>query len=307
MAKTDALSILESAETKEKLKELDGNLIEAIQKDALSNRLKNTEYSGDPTSGSVVINRFKNAESANYGTARSAGKGSKLKNSGKVTINLDKDKEIIEEIENKDLKFFAVGGLAERRTANHSKRMAAELDRAFFALAESKAKAVTLATGVVDIDDVVEAAIQQVEETNNDWVDGVDRSDIEVTLSTHAYSKLRKYVDVIDGGVGAEATPLFHGVRVYSNTRQTADVIVMRHGSIAQPVSIDDYAAERIGLSNASAIELFYSYGTAAITPDLIAKIVKLPVATTSTSDSGTSTGGGTTGGTSAGGTSQGQ
>lgn len=277
MAKTDALSILESAEVKEKLAELDGNLIESIQKDALSNRLKNTDYSGDPTTGSVVINRFKNSESAVYGTARTAGKGSKLKNTGKVTINLDTDKEIIEEIENKDLKFFAVGGLAERRTRNHSKRMAAELDRAFFALAESKAKAVTLDDGVFNIEDVVEAAIQQIEKTNNDWVDGVDRADIVVTLTPSAYGKLRKYVDVIDGGVGAEEAPLFHGVRVYSNTRQTADVIVMRQGSIGQPVSIDDYAAERIGLSNASAIELFYSYGTAAVTPDLIAKIATLP------------------------------
>lgn len=283
MAKTDALSILESAETKEKLAELDGKLIDSIQKVALSNRLKNTEYSGDPTTGSVVINRFKNSESAEYGTARRNGKGSQITNNGKVTINLNVDREIIEEIENKDLKLFAVGGLAERRTANHSKRMAAELDRAFFALAEKKATAVTLAAGVTNIEDVVEAAIQQIETTKNDWVDGVDRSDIEVVLSTTAYGKLRKHVDIIDGGIGAEEAPLFHGVRVYSNTRQTADVIVMRHGSIGQPVSITNYDAERIGLSNASAIELFYSYGTEAVTPDLIAKIASLPAETAAT------------------------
>lgn len=283
MAKTDALSILESAETKEKLAELDGKLIDSIQKVALSNRLKNTEYSGDPTTGSVVINRFKNSESAEYGTARKNGKGSQITNNGKVTINLNVDREIIEEIENKDLKLFAVGGLAERRTANHSKRMAAELDRAFFALAEKKATAVTLAAGVTNIEDVVEAAIQQIETTKNDWVDGVDRSDIEVVLSTTAYGKLRKHVDIIDGGIGAEEAPLFHGVRVYSNTRQTADVIVMRHGSIGQPVSITNYDAERIGLSNASAIELFYSYGTEAVTPDLIAKIASLPAETAAT------------------------
>lgn len=92
---------------------------------------------------------------------------------------------------------------------------------------------------------------------------------------------LRKYVDRIDGGVGAEEAPLFHGVRVYSNTRQTADVIVMRQGSVGQPVSIDEYDAERVGLSNAVAVELFYSYGTAAITPDLIAKVENLPAVAT--------------------------
>lgn len=281
MAKTDALSILESQDVKDKLAEIDGNLIESIQKDALSMVLKNTEYSGDPTSGSITINRFKNSQSAEYGTARKNGKGSQLLNNGKVTINLDINREIIEEIEKKDLKLGTVTGLLERRTKNHSKRMAAELDREFFSLAEKKATAVTLGADVKSIEDVVEKAILQVETTKNDWVDGVDRTDIVVTLSSSAYSLLRKYVDRIDGGVGAEEAPLFHGVRVYSNTRQTADVIVMRQGSVGQPVSIDEYDAERVGLSNAVAVELFYSYGTAAITPDLIAKVENLPAVAT--------------------------
>ena len=163
MAKTDALSILESAETKDKLAELDGKLIDSIQKDALSSRLKNTEYSGDPTTGSVVINRFKNSASSAYGTARAAGKGTQLMNNGKVTINIDQDKEIIEEIEKKDLMLFGIAGLADRRTANHSKRAAAELDRAFFATAVSAATEVQ--TTATDIEDVAEAIIQTATKT----------------------------------------------------------------------------------------------------------------------------------------------
>lgn len=271
MAKTDALSILQAQSTKDKLAEKDGALIDSIQKDALSSRLKNTEYSGDPTTGSVVINRFKNSASNAYGTARAAGKGGNLLNNGKVTINIDTDKEIIEEIEGKDITMHAVQGLIDRRTANHSKRMAAELDRAFFACAEDAATEIT--TSATGIEDIVEAAIQKIETTNNDWVDGVDRADIEISLSPKAYGKLRKYVDVIDGGVGAEQAPLFHGARVYSNTRQTADLVIMYHGAVAQPVSITPYDAERIGLSNAYAIELFYSFGTKAVMPDLIGKI----------------------------------
>lgn len=251
--------------------EKDGALIDSIQKDALSSRLKNTEYSGDPTTGSVVINRFKNSASNAYGTARAAGKGGNLLNNGKVTINIDTDKEIIEEIEGKDITMHAVQGLIDRRTANHSKRMAAELDRAFFACAEDAATEIT--TSANGIEDIVEAAIQKIETTNNDWVDGVDRADIEISLSPKAYGKLRKYVDVIDGGVGAEQAPLFHGARVYSNTRQTADLVIMYHGAVAQPVAITPYDAERIGLSNAYAIELFYSFGTKAVMPDLIGKI----------------------------------
>lgn len=271
MSKTDALSILQAQSTKDKLAEKDGALIDSIQKDALSSRLKNTEYSGDPTTGSVVINRFKNSASNAYGTARAAGKGGNLLNNGKVTINIDTDKEIIEEIEGKDITMHAVQGLIDRRTANHSKRMAAELDRAFFACAEDAATEIT--TSATGIEDIVEAAIQKIETTNNDWVDGVDRADIEISLSPKAYGKLRKYVDVIDGGVGAEQAPLFHGARVYSNTRQTADLVIMYHGAVAQPVAITPYDAERIGLSNAYAIELFYSFGTKAVMPDLIGKI----------------------------------
>lgn len=274
MAKTDALSILQSTEVRDKLAEKDGALIESIQKDALSSRLKNTEYSGDPTTGSVVINRFKNAASNAYGTARAAGKGGNLLNNGKVTINIDTDKEIIEEVEGKDITMHAVQGLIDRRTANHSKRMAAELDRAFFATAETAATEIT--TTSTGIEDIVEDAIQKIETTENDWVDGVDRADIEISLSPKAYGKLRKYVDVIDGGVGAEQAPLFHGARVYSNTRQTADLVIMYHGAVAQPVAVTPYDAERIGLSNAYAIELFYSFGTKAVMPDLIGKITSL-------------------------------
>ena len=273
MAKTDALSILQAQSTKDKLAEKDGALIDSIQKDALSSRLKNTEYSGDPTTGSVVINRFKNSASNAYGTARAAGKGGNLLNNGKVTINIDTDKEIIEEIEGKDITMHAVQGLIDRRTANHSKRMAAELDRAFFATAEDAATEIT--TTATGIEDIVEAAIQKIETTNNDWVDGVDRADIEISLTPKAYGKLRKYVDKIDFGVGVgeEQTPLFHGARVYSNTRQTADLVIMYHGAVAQPVAITPYDAEHIGLSNAYAIELFYSFGTKAVMPDLIGKI----------------------------------
>ena len=197
MARTDAMSILTSGATADKLAELDGQLIENVQKDALSTSIKNVNYSGDPTTGSVEINRFKNAESADYGTARTAGAGNKLKNTGKVTINIDTDKEIVEEIANKDLQLFGVAGLADRRTANHSKRVAAALDRAFFATAEAAATEVEIDTDA-NIEDAVEAVIQTVETVNNDWVDGVNREDLVLTLTPAVYGKLRNYIDKIE-------------------------------------------------------------------------------------------------------------
>ncbi len=272
MAREDALSILTSAETKDKLAELDGQLIESIQKNALSERLKNKNYSGDPTTGSVEINRFKNSTADDYGTARAAGAGKKLMNTGKVTINIDQDKEITEEIEKKDLELFGIAGLADRRTANHSSRVIANLDRVFFATAEAAATTVSIDEDA-PIADQVEAVIQKLESVNNDWVDGVDRSDMALSLSPAVYGKLRTYIDKVnDGGATAEAINVFHGVEVYSNVRQTAGILIQYKGAVAQPVTIDDYAAERIPLSNAVAIELYYSYGTKAVMPDLIFK-----------------------------------
>ena len=66
----------------------------------------------------------------------------------------------------------------------------------------------------------------------------------------------------------------YHGATVYENIRQTAKVIGQRKESIAQPVVMDEYSdPERIPLSNAWATSLFYSYGTKAVTPDLIFKV----------------------------------
>lgn len=270
MARQDTLSILDTKEAKDKLAEAGGKLIENIQKNALSSILKNTEYSGDPTSGSVEINRFQNATSNDYGTARGNSKGDKIKN-GKVTINIDQDKEIIEEVANKDVRMFGISDIIDRRTKNHASRAIAELDRAFFETAEKAATAVT--TSETDIVEVVEALIQKAETVKNEYVDGVDRSMLVITATPSAYGKLRKYIDQVGGGAGNESIGMFHGVEIHSNVRQTADLLIQARGSVAQPVAIDEYDADRIPQSNDISIDLFYSYGTKAITPDLIFKI----------------------------------
>lgn len=268
-SKTDALSILTSKPTKDKLAELSGKLIDSIQKEALSSRLKNAEYSGDPTTGSIEIARFKNSEAASYGTARGNSKGSALENTGKVIINIDQDKEIVEEIEKKDLMLYGIAGLADRRTANHRQRVIADLDREFFQVAETEGTDAKLEA--TDIVEATEEIIQKLETVKNDWVDGLDRSDIVITATPKVYGLLRTYIDTVtDGGAHGEAINLFHGVEILSNTRQTKGLIAMRKGSIGQLVLVNQYDAERIGLSNAFAIELFYSYGTKAITKDLI-------------------------------------
>ena len=151
-----------------------GKVIENVQKLTISGAMKNTELSGDPHAGTVEAKRFANATPKNYGTARTAAKGDGVK--GKpVTIPIDQDREIVEEVEQKDVSLLGVEGLIAKRTANHALRMAAELDTKFFEVAGTDATEVDL-TGITAIEEIAEKMIQQCETTKNEYVDGVPRS-----------------------------------------------------------------------------------------------------------------------------------
>lgn len=274
MARITSLSMLLESSGRDYLAELYSKVIENIQKEAISARMKNMELSGDPNSGSVEAKRFANATSKDYGTARTAGRGDGIK-VRPVTVALNVDKEIVEELAEKDIKLYGVDGVMDRRAANHALRMEAELDTAFFAAAGTAASAVT----ITDTDplDIVEAMIQSVETTSNAFVDGVPRNMINVVMAPSVYGKLRNEIDhtqnaTISGAV--EEINLWHGAKVYSSTHlpEGVDIIAMADGSVAQPVLSTPYAAEKIPLSNNYGVELFYSYGTAAVTPDLIYK-----------------------------------
>lgn len=267
MARQDALSIYTDSTTKDKLAETYGEVIEAVQKEAISEQIKNKNYSGDPTTGSVEIDRFKNATVNDLGTARTNGKGDKLTNSGKVTVNVDTDKEIVEEIAKKDIKLYGLDGMAEKRKVNHKKRMIAYLDTQFFAKAEAEGTELKNITET-NIEEILEALIQSVETTQNDWVDGVDRDMLVLAVTPKVYGKIRNYIDKVDGTDGTDE--LFHKVRVFSNHRQSKDAICMIDGAVAQLVTTDEYEAEKIPLSNDIALELFFSKGTKAVMPDLI-------------------------------------
>ena len=268
MARQDALSIYINNDTRDKLAETYGEVIEAVQKGAISEQIKNKNYSGDPSTGSVEIDRFKNAQVDDLGTARSGGAGKKLKNTGKVTITVDTDKEIVEEIAKKDVKLYGIDGMAEKRKANHIKRMIAYLDTEFFAKAESEGTEIEV-TGTT-IAEKLEALIQSVETTQNDWVDGVDRDMLVLTVTPAIYGELENYIDSVPNSLTGLKDDMFHKVRIFSNHRQTKDAICMIDGAVGQLVTTDEYDAEKIPLSNDIALELFFSKGTKAVMPDLI-------------------------------------
>lgn len=283
MARTNAISLLSAASTPATLEEIYGRVIENVQKSTLSTALKSQMYTGNPAAGSVEFKRFVNSASKTYGTARTAGKGDKI-TAPPTTVNLSVHKEIVEEVAKFDIDTFGVAGIMQRRADNHVTSMVLELDRAFFAEANTSGTAFTPASGVTDIQKVLESMIQTLETTKNDYVDGVDRSMMDLVLTPAKYGELRMYLDAQSNpnvDTAAEEFGMYHGVRVYSCTRlpaaesNTTNAILMVRGAIAQPVVTNQYGApEKIPLSNDYAVSLFYDYGTKALTPDLILKWV---------------------------------
>ena len=270
MARTDALSIYTDSNTRDKLAEIQGFVIDTIQKNAVSEKMKNNEYSGDPAAGSVEIDRFKNAQVDNYGTARAAGAGAKILNTGKVTINIDEDKEIVEEIAKKDVKLYGIASIMDKRKKNQALRMIADLDTRFFAQMVTDGTEITGLTTATPLVENLEKIIQSIETTQNDWVDGVDRELIEISVKPAIYGKLLNYIDSVPNPISGLKEDVFHGVKIYSNHRQTKDIICAIHGAVGQPVTVDDYEPEKIQLSNNYDCSLFYSRGTKAVMPDLI-------------------------------------
>jgi len=274
MARITSLNVLLDPTGKDYLAELYGKVIENVNKQLISARFKNTDLSGNPESGTVEAKRFQNATSKSYGTARTGGKGDYIK-AKPVTVAINQDKEIVEELEQKDVTLYGVDGILERRARNHVQRMAAELDRAFFTEAKTAGTALTIPNTITAIQDEVEYAIQAIETTSNNYVDGVPREMINLICAPAYYGMIRNYLDKVTlPGVDAAAEEFyaFHGVKTFScvHLPDNTDYIVMVDGAVAQPIMSHQYTAEKIPLSNAYGVELFYSYGTKAVMEDLI-------------------------------------
>ena len=263
-----------SSDGKMLLKEAYDGVIANVQKGTISSKIKNTDLSGDPSAGTVEAKRFVNASSQVYGTARGAGKGTAVK--GKtVTVPINVDREFVEEVEQKDIKLLGVDGLVAKRSANHAQRLVAELDTAFFAEGKTAGTQFKPASTMTDIKDIVEAAILQLEKLKNNYIDGLDRSMLSITFDPDTYSAMRMYLDTVmntNVDTTTEEFNMYHGVKCYNSNRLPSGVKfeIMMDESIAQPVMSDVYTAEKIPLSDAVGIELFFHYGTKAVTPDTI-------------------------------------
>lgn len=274
MARIDALSIELLSGGKDKLAEEYGKVIENIQARTLSARLKNTDLSGDPTSGTVEAKRFVNVVGQAYGTARGAGKGNAVK-AKPVVISINDNTEYLEEVEEKDLRTYGVNGLIERRTRNHENQLAVELDTKFFAEAVNAGTAFTPTK--TDMAEEIEEAIQKVETTKNEFVQGVPRNMIEVVMSPAYYGALRTKINASGNSLNLVAMAnyeegTYNNTKVYSSAFLPAgtDYIVMVNGAVAQPVHTSIYNPKKVDLSDATAFGLFAYKGTKAVMEDLI-------------------------------------
>lgn len=279
MARVASLAILAAGtdpQANDFLAEEYGKVIENVQKGAISSAMKNRDLSGDPTAGSVEAKRFANAEPQAYGTARAAGAGNKIK-AKPVTVAIDDDKEFVEEMEEKDTSLYGVDGLVQRRGNNHTLRMIAYLDTKFFATAYASAIALNQ-SGYDKVEDELEAIIQECETTKNDFVDGVPRALMHLVLSPKYYGKVRNQLDTQTNNANVDTATeefkVWHGVKTYScvNLPNGCDYILLVDGAVAQPVMASPYNVEKIPLSQAYGLELFFSCGTKTVTPDLIFK-----------------------------------
>ena len=276
MARLDALSIkMTNGSTAEKLAEEYGKVIDNLQHITLASVLKNTDLSGDPTSGTVEAKRFVNITGKTYGTARGNHKADYVK-ADPVVVALNDNTEYLEEVEEKDLKTYGVDGLIERRTRNHQDALAVELDTKFFAEAVNEGTSFS-PTGTPTIDDEIEEAIQKIETTKNNFVQGVPRNMIEVVMSPKYYGKLRNKINAIPNSNNLGVVPnyeqgTFNNVSVYSNVflPQGVNYVVMVKGAVAQPVMTSIYNPKQIELSDAIGFGLFAYKGTKAVMSDLI-------------------------------------
>ncbi len=271
--KQDSLNVIKyGTEEKAKLAEILGGVLENVFTSAVSEELKAKNGSGEPESGSVEYKRFANAKMEDKGTARAAGKGNSVQDNP-ITVNIDTDKEIIEEFQGKDLRLYGVPSMAEKRKKNYTKQIKAYLDREFFACAKREGTKIERPTNAT-IQDIIDNIIVTAKTLKNDFIDGMDAEDLAIVLDATYRKKMKSILDELPNGTSPSngAIGMYDSIIVRESTRMPAGVhcILMREESIAQPFYVSEFDLEKINLDDAYALEDFLYKGTKAVTPDTI-------------------------------------
>lgn len=277
MARTDSIDVfINDTSVKAKLKEEKLNtVIEAFELGALSQRTKNTNLSGTPTAGSFEVSRFMKSVVRDKGTARIAGKGDALEDNP-VVVNIDKDKEIIEEVHQKDLDFYGIDGIIDKRGADHVVSMIDFMDSQFFATAVSGGTQYKPLSTLPNIKVQVQKAITKLSKTSNRYMKGVPRSRMFLAFDPDTYDELRDEIEKVHTpNVDTAAAEIFkfRGVECAETINLPEDVkfvLYVKDYSVAQPYKVNKYDTEKIPLDDAAALELFFYFGTKAVVSESI-------------------------------------
>lgn len=271
----EALNImLQDGSTKDNLKQVLSGVLENVSAKSVSEQIKAKNGSGTPEGGVIEYKRFVNAELKDKGTARKAGKGDAVK--GKpVKVVIDTDKEIVEELQGKDVKLYGIDGMAERRKVNHQSAIIRYLDREFFA----KVTEGTEVTPKDNVQDTIDDLLERARTLKNDFIDGIE-SDLLVIVVNSTYRKaMKKILDELPNGTDPkeQAIGMYDSVRVYESNRLPTDVeaVVMMDGAIAQPYYVSEYSAEKVPFDDAVALEDYLYKGTKALMEDTIFYVKK--------------------------------
>ena len=277
MSRTQALSIYVSESTKAELKNKIAGVFENLAKETISGRLKSKNGALNEKAGSFEFKRFANATVQEYGTARAAGAGNKIK-ALPVIVNLDRNREIVEEVNTFDAGSFTdedLNAFLARRKTAIQQSVSRDLDRDFFEAAKTGGTAKAALDDTKELVPQLEAIIAELEVTNNEFVDGVDREQMALVLNTTYYGKVKTELNDCYNFSGTVADEVFkgiNGVATFSSNRLPAGVayVLMVMDSIAQPVMITDTKVEPIPLSNESAVEVFYRNKSQVIAKELV-------------------------------------
>lgn len=277
MPRTEALSIYVSDSVKAELKNKIAGVFENLAKDTISGRLKSKNGVLNEKAGSFEFKRFANATRKDYGTARAAGKGDKVK-AAPVIINLDRNSEIVEEVNTFDAASFTdedLNAFLARRKTAIQQSVARDLDRDFFLAAKIGGTSGTAINTSENLVAQLESIIAGLEVTNNEYVDGVDREQMALVLDPTLYGKVKTELNDCYNFSGTVADEVFkgiNGVATFSSNRLPAGVnyVLMVMDSIAQPVMITDTDVEKIPLSNEYAVEVFYRNKSKVLAQELV-------------------------------------
>lgn len=277
MERTQALSIYVNESTKAELINKIGGVFENIAKATVSGKLKSKNSTENASAGSIEFKRFANAASQTYGTARTAGKGQKVI-APSIVVNLDQNKEIVEEVNVFDGATFTdedLSAFLARRKVAIQQSVARDLDRAFFAAAKTGGTKGTDITGSGDIREQIGDIIVSLETKSTDFVDGVEREQMALVCSPALYQKIKNELNDCYNFAGTTADEVFKGldgVATFSSNRlpEGVDYVLMTMDSIAQPVMMGNADIEKIPLSNEMAVEIFYRYGAKVLAPELV-------------------------------------